>query len=308
LQAQTVTDWEALVVNDGSTDDSLAVAESYAKSESRIRVLSKPNGGVSSARNHGLDHATGEFIQFLDADDVLLPRKLELQLRQFAEDAQASISVCRYKLGSHDRLEETPQAPMPLSFTEKTSLPDFIDGWEFRSSVPCHCFLFRAVHFRAGGLRFDTRLENHEDFECWVRLLSQNPKILIVDECLVIYRLNSQSMTRDHARMRRGFLAAVNLLRSQPQLSPAVQRRLRAKQQQIKRFYDRLQKLNPPGFLWARFPQLRIRLGALRDRLSGGLERMRTTLDSVQPPSLLRRAAGRGSRALNKIFSRRPLP
>lgn len=68
--AQTCTDWECLCVNDGSTDESGAILDEYAQKDSRFRVFHKPNGGVSSARNLALNNAKGEWIGFLDGDDV----------------------------------------------------------------------------------------------------------------------------------------------------------------------------------------------------------------------------------------------
>ena len=69
--AQTFKDWEAILVNDGSKDGSLAICQEYASKDSRIKVIDKPNGGVSSARNKGLEVAQGEWITFMDSDDRL---------------------------------------------------------------------------------------------------------------------------------------------------------------------------------------------------------------------------------------------
>lgn len=73
LVNQTYRNIEILLVNDGSKDDSLAVCQSWAQCDARIRVIDKPNGGVSSARNAGLDAATGEYIMFCDSDDWVEP-------------------------------------------------------------------------------------------------------------------------------------------------------------------------------------------------------------------------------------------
>lgn len=67
--AQTYTNWELLLIDDGSTDSSGAICDKYAAEDNRIRVFHKENGGVSSARNLGLDNAQGEWISFVDADD-----------------------------------------------------------------------------------------------------------------------------------------------------------------------------------------------------------------------------------------------
>ena len=69
---QTYTDWELLLVDDGSPDRSGEICDEYAKKDNRIRVFHKRNGGVSSARNLGLDKAQGEWVTFIDADDYIL--------------------------------------------------------------------------------------------------------------------------------------------------------------------------------------------------------------------------------------------
>ena len=73
---QTFSDWELLLVDDGSRDGSPALCDAYAAGDARVRVFHKPNGGVSSARNLGLEQARGQCIAFLDADDALVPAAL----------------------------------------------------------------------------------------------------------------------------------------------------------------------------------------------------------------------------------------
>ena len=76
--AQTFKDWEMILVNDGSKDGSLAICQEYTSKDSRIRVIDKPNGGPSSARNRGLDEAQGEYVYFMDADDWIEKNYLEV--------------------------------------------------------------------------------------------------------------------------------------------------------------------------------------------------------------------------------------
>ena len=79
---QTYENWELICVNDGSTDDSLEICEHYAKQDSRIKVFSKVNEGVSVARNFGLKKVTGERVIFLDADDWLSSNYIEQQAKE----------------------------------------------------------------------------------------------------------------------------------------------------------------------------------------------------------------------------------
>src|SRR4051794_34828743 len=75
--AQTYADWECIIVDDGSTDDTAAVADAYVRRDPRFRYIHQANRGLAGARNTGVRNATGDAIQFLDADDRLLPPKLE---------------------------------------------------------------------------------------------------------------------------------------------------------------------------------------------------------------------------------------
>lgn len=88
--SQTFTDWECLLIDDGSPDKSGEICDEYAAKDSRIRVFHKENGGVSSARNVGLDNTTGKYITFIDSDDLILPSMLE-ELIKVAEHENADI-------------------------------------------------------------------------------------------------------------------------------------------------------------------------------------------------------------------------
>lgn len=90
--SQTYSDWELLVVDNGSTDDSFLKAQQIQ--DSRIRLLQSPKRGPGAARNYGLTHAKGKWIQFLDADDLLEPNHLEQQLAAAQQNPEAEIIAC----------------------------------------------------------------------------------------------------------------------------------------------------------------------------------------------------------------------
>ncbi len=93
IQKQTLTAWELLLINDGSTDNSGKICDEYAQRDERIHAVHKENGGVSSARNVGLSLAKGEFIGFVDADDTILPQMYE-RMYSVAQAEQADVVLC----------------------------------------------------------------------------------------------------------------------------------------------------------------------------------------------------------------------
>ncbi len=106
--AQTFTDWECLCVDDGSTDGSSAILDEYAAKDARFRVWHKENGGVSSARNLGLDNARGEYIGFLDPDDILMPERFALAHQILVEK---KVDLLRLKLTSWREGEKVDYKP-----------------------------------------------------------------------------------------------------------------------------------------------------------------------------------------------------
>lgn len=99
LYKQTYTDLQIILVNDGSTDNSLEIAQAYAAADKRIVVVSQQNKGLSGARNTGMQHAEGEFISFLDADDAIEPAWCERYL--------AAIGDTDYVQGGYHRTKQT---------------------------------------------------------------------------------------------------------------------------------------------------------------------------------------------------------
>lgn len=89
---QTFTDWEAICVNDGSPDRSALILEEYAKDDERIKIVTKENGGLSDARNVGMTHTTGEYIMYLDSDDLIHPQTMEIALQLAERDGSDIVS------------------------------------------------------------------------------------------------------------------------------------------------------------------------------------------------------------------------
>ncbi|HTG16799.1 MAG TPA: glycosyltransferase family 2 protein [Blastocatellia bacterium] len=208
---QTFKDWECIIINDGSADQTQSMALSFAGKDSRIRCVSQPNKGLAAARNRGLDESAGRYIQFLDADDWIAPGKFELQLAVLKTTPALSLSYCDY-----ERYFDDPMRPMPHRerfnprLDPNNALLDLASNWENELSIPTHCFLFDARFFTEQGIRFDKTLPNHEDWDCWMQILTTDPLILCVPNMLATYRYRADAMSVDLSVMRRGFIRAVS--------------------------------------------------------------------------------------------------
>ena len=242
VRSQTFTDWECIVIDDGSTDDTAAVVKENIAGDSRFQYAHQPNSGLSAARNAGLERSGGEYIQFLDADDVLMPVKLAEQLELISREA-AVVSYTDYRTGSAADIYKEETFYKPAQFHTADPLVELITRWESRLIIPPHSWLFHASFFRDRGLRFDTSLPNHEDFDCWVNILRLQPKIAYLGKKLVIYRLSDGSMSRNMLKMGEGFLQVLDNQRKKPTQPAVVKRALARKRRETLRRYNRFDRM-----------------------------------------------------------------
>ena len=136
---------EVIVVNDGSTDKTEEIVKSFGD---RIRYFVQKNKGVSSARNFGLLKAEGEYVQFLDADDLLFEDKIFNQIEFFIKNPSNNVVYCRYNLiNSSGKIISIPKVSS-LLLNPKCAYEDFLFKWQRPLSIPIHSFLFKSVCFK----------------------------------------------------------------------------------------------------------------------------------------------------------------
>jgi glycosyltransferase involved in cell wall biosynthesis len=122
ILAQTYSDLQVILVDDGSTDDSGTICDKYAKKDNRIETIHKKNGGLSDARNAGIDKADGDYIGFVDGDDWIEPFMYEKMLGACLEN-NAEIAICRYnQIGGHPDWEEPDGKILSLTSEEAMNL------------------------------------------------------------------------------------------------------------------------------------------------------------------------------------------
>jgi glycosyltransferase involved in cell wall biosynthesis len=199
--AQTVAPSEIIVVDDGSTDNSLAIAESMAARDSRLIVWSQPNQDAPQAINAGLHRATGEFVAILNSDDAYSPKRLERCIGALQRDAAAGCVA-------------TGLAFMDASGAPQ-SLPWHAEALAFRAQEPDTALALINANFvmttsnfflRRSALRevgYFSRLRYAHDLDFLVRLLLAGQRLVTLDEPLVRYRLHpSNTIKERHDRVR----------------------------------------------------------------------------------------------------------
>lgn len=198
--SQTYGEWELLLVDDGSTDGSLALMQEIAAENPKIRVISKPNGGQASARNKGIQEAKGELIAFMDSDDLWLPNKLEDQIKDWNEINPDFMYGLGYFLH-----QETKELESYDWITGKRSGMDFFNELFISSAVNTNTVLVRKSIFDTVGYFDESRLLiGVEDWDMWLRIALEVDLIYGSEQRNVYYRLHAGGIHFQNARMLTG--------------------------------------------------------------------------------------------------------
>ncbi|MCR9248213.1 MAG: glycosyltransferase [bacterium] len=187
--ASTCEGVEVVVVNDGSTDDTQAVAQGFGD---RVVLVEQENRGLSSARNAGLARATGAFVNFLDADDRLTPEFLGRMLMAADTNPRAAVLCGGWQLvDANGQVLEQAAADLPAE-----PYPYLLGG----NPLPCHAVVVRR-EILDNAPPFDESLRALEDWDLWLRLARAGHEFVNVPAAEVIYRRYEGSMSRDVGRM-----------------------------------------------------------------------------------------------------------
>ncbi len=204
--AQTYADWEAIVVDDGSTDQGPEIARRYAARDPRIRVVHQLNRGLAGARNTGIRHARGRYIALLDADDAWRPEKLEKHAAhldaeplvgvsysgsQFIDDDGNSLKACQRPqldgIGTPLVLCRNPVGNGSAAVLRRTMLDDVAFTTEFESGSR-RCW-------------FDESFRQSEDIELWVRIACTTKwRFAGVEGDLTLYRVSTGGLSANVER------------------------------------------------------------------------------------------------------------
>ena len=191
---QTYDNWECIVVNDGSSDNSESLIEEISRSDSRVKLISQDNQGVSFSRNLGFASSSGEFIQFLDGDDLLHPEKIELQVAHFLDDDSIDVSYTNH---CHYFAEDKRHVTFESETLDAYPLRQFLSGWHAGVSLPVHAPIYRRTIWREDELPYpEDYRERCEDWVFLVLVAAKSVKFAFFDKVLCTYVINTENFTR----------------------------------------------------------------------------------------------------------------
>ena len=199
---QTYSDWECIIVNDGSPDRTAEVAQKWVEKDSRFVYIYKENGGVSSARNLGIEKAKGVYLQFLDADDFLVKEKLALSLQQIEKNSDVNLVITNFRMFT-DNPEMSSEPYCDLT-AQLFSFENMLYQWNNSFSIQVQCGLFHSSLFET--IRFPEELAAQEDWVVWVRIFKRGCTVVFIDQALALYRMNPSSrmttigLSEDHLK------------------------------------------------------------------------------------------------------------
>lgn len=189
VREQTFEDWECIIVNDGSTDNTEEIAQKYVKMDKRFKYIYQENRGLAGARNTGIKHAEGDFIQFLDSDDLLVSTKLDKQISVLRVDSQAAAVFC-------DSIEFWGEGHPNEAKTQITKFGPWEDPLKHfitASTFPIHSFLLKREVFNQQ--KFVESFRANEDRFFWSCYCLNGGKFKYIPEGLIYRRLREGSMS-----------------------------------------------------------------------------------------------------------------
>jgi len=190
---QTFDNWELIIVNDGSTDDTMNIADGYAASDLRIRLINQENKKLSAARNTGIANASGSWIAFLDADDLWVSDKLEKQL---------AIAETRPEVGviftdGFTFYDDSAKTATPYGTIAGSLSAGTIYKLEYQGNyIPVLSVIVKKKHVDEVGTQDET-LNGCEDWDYWLRLAINGVSFYGMDDKLFYYRKHAANMSND---------------------------------------------------------------------------------------------------------------
>lgn len=186
---QSYQNWELLITDDGSTDNSKEIINEYVLLDFRIQLFSIKNQGAAVARNNSIKQAKGNFIAFLDSDDIWLSKKLEKQI-YFMKQNKIALSYTAYEKINEtgEKLNDFVKAPLKLKYTDNL----------YANYIGCLTAIYDANEL---GKIYMPLIRKRQDYALWLSILKKIPYAMGLDENLALYRVREQSISSSKIEM-----------------------------------------------------------------------------------------------------------
>lgn len=211
ILGQSFSDFELILIDDGSTDSSLNIMQNYQSKDSRIQIISRENRGLIATLNEGVTIAKGEFIARMDADDISMPERFENQVAFF--DANPAVSCCGAAVETfHDKSKVVQVTYFPLCHDEL--YPELL----FTVPVGHPVVMFRRSYVERFGLTYDPEYVHCEDYELWSRW-AECGKLANLPDVLLRYRMHDnqvsvtgeETLIPNHLKVTKKMLAKLDM-------------------------------------------------------------------------------------------------
>lgn len=181
--AQTFGDWECIIIDDGSVDNTALVAKEYLNRDKRFKYIYQENQGVCIARNHAISCSKGEYILCLDSDDKISPTYTTLSVIELDKDKEVALVTCNYQ------------------YFGKSNKKIFLESYSIEKlmghNLFINCSMFRRKDFdRVGGFNLNMKL-GLEDWDFWLSLLENGAKVKYLNNIHFFYRLKEKQKSRN---------------------------------------------------------------------------------------------------------------
>ena len=209
---QTYKNWECLLIDDGSTDSSKEIAKKYCKKDSRFKYYYQQNSGPSVARNLGLQKSAGDFIQFLDADDVLKLEFLNVLLLESQNVASNIILYSGFLIGKSDDIYITSKIDRQFTLGKDHSFKEFYNNFGLNFTFIPGCVLFPKKALE--NAKWDVQLSHSEDWDLYLQISNSGFAFRNIPQELFIYRNTPNSLSKQTSNTLQSNYKILNVWKS----------------------------------------------------------------------------------------------
>jgi glycosyltransferase involved in cell wall biosynthesis len=201
LKNQKYTNWECLIIDDESKDNTAQIVKEYSEKDARIKYVFQKNAGPAAARKNGVELASGKYLQFIDADDFIGDDKFSIEIELFAANPAIDIVYSGYSFVNKELTNKWIDDKKWMTLSNKPFV-DFVKYWECGLMIPIHCYLFKKECFSSMG-SFDPSFKTHEDWDLNLNFSLNGFRYLHHNYIGAYYRIHSSSSSRTDLTLNR---------------------------------------------------------------------------------------------------------